>query len=217
MSKNILNWKRYYVYLKALAGIALIGLTVALFLATRTLIIALKNTNGPQNVTLEQLIDGTVGVGRYVTVQGLAVYGAGYPQTPMQADTQTADVHPPERLDKLSQPADAHPIDDNTHTYYALVDTKNGHMLIVKAATPVLANQTPVTATIVGVTQRANRNLRHAIQADLSGFNRVGLKTTPKVILSEGSIPGSAARALTTVVVIAILIGLSVLPFLYRP
>ncbi len=81
MNETALRWRARIASLKWFAGFVLLFLIIFLIAEAAALFTALKNPGEPQTITIQQLVNGTVGVDRYVTVPGYAVHDAGYEQT----------------------------------------------------------------------------------------------------------------------------------------
>jgi hypothetical protein len=67
--------------LKPFAIVVAMLAVVLLIIFGTDLLTAVRNINGPQTVTIGQLVKGEVGRGQYVTVSGVAQYNAGYTET----------------------------------------------------------------------------------------------------------------------------------------
>lgn len=105
MNETSLRWKARIGALKPFAALALILAGLGLIFAIGQFAIAVRSPAEPEMVTVRQLVDGTIGSGRYVRVSGYAVYDWGY------EETENGRV---------------------VATYYALLDDKGGYLLVVK-------------------------------------------------------------------------------------
>jgi len=174
MNETSLRWRGRIGNSKGIVGFVLLFALVLLIVQIDKLPNALRNAGEPQALDIEQLVDGTVGGARYVTVSGLAVYDAGYTQT-----------------------EDGRTVAD----YYALLDDDALHMVLVKAATVDAAARQPENVTLTGMTRGTPADLRDLIRSELPDYEEMGIKTTSELYLAEGQRPpGKTGTVLATVV-----------------
>lgn len=159
--------------LKPLAIMVAILAVILVFFFGSDLVTAVRNINGPQTVTVSQLVQGEVSRGRYVTVSGVAEYNIGYTET---EDGQTV--------------AD----------YYFLVDTKSGTMVLVKSEQWVRIVDSE-EVTISGLTHGTPSDLEGLIEGDIPEIEGAGLETTSRLYLGEEETPPNLLGALAGTVI----------------
>jgi hypothetical protein len=188
MNEIGLRWRARIGSLKLLAGGVLLGVAIMLIVEVGQLSTALKNPGKPQTIAVEQLVDGSVGVGRYVTVSGYALYDAGYEQT--KDGTKIA-------------------------TYYLLLDDDTGHLIAVEAPAVLPAARQPGSVTLTGMTRSTPTELNKLIQSDMPTFEQAGFATTPRLYLAENEAPPNKTSVLAMVLVLGALAIVCIVPFFF--
>jgi hypothetical protein len=188
MNETTLRWKARLGSLKAVAALVLVFAVIFLFGALNNLSIASNNPTEPQPATIRQLVENEIGMGRYVSVSGVALYPAAYEET---EDGKTVAE------------------------YFYLVDDASGHVLVVKASKslPIIEQEEP--ATIVGLTHVPEPKLQQLIESDVPDFRDVGFALNPGLYLGDGEKPPDAAQNTTAVVGLGILSVLCVATFFF--
>lgn len=187
MNETTLRWRARIGSLKLLAGGVLLGVAIMLIVEVGQLSTALKNPGKPQTIAVEQLVDGSVGVGRYVTVSGYALYDAGYEET--KDGRKVA-------------------------SYYLLLEDDTGHLIAVKAPAVLPARQ-PGSVTLTGMTRNTPTELNELIQSDMPTFEQAGFTTTPRLYLAENEMPPNKTSVLAMMLVLGALTFVCIVPFFF--
>jgi hypothetical protein len=189
MSELVLRIKGIVGSLKVLALLGLLAGILMLWAAASQLTTALKNPSGPMTVTVEQLVDGSVGKNQYVSARGYAWYEPAYTEE-----------------------------DDNgtiVSTYFFLSDETTGHVIVVKAKTKTLDGRISKVTDVEGITAGTPGDLYQLIAEDIAWIEEEGFTTTPALYLSEGAKPPTVGGSLTFVIVAGILLLTSLTGFLF--
>lgn len=188
MRESTWRWQGRMSALRGYAGLALFFIVLVAIIAGMALVAALTNADGPQPVSLADLVEGTVGTGRHITVAGLALFDAGYEQT---------------ENDKVIA------------SYYLLADEVNGYLVTVKAEEVQTFEQEPARVTLTGMTRPIPSDLRQLIKEDTATFEEVGFVTTLDLYLVAGQEPPSVTGSLSVLVVLFVLALLCLIPLAF--
>jgi hypothetical protein len=183
MNETGLRWRGRIGNSKGIAGFVLLFALVFLIVQVERLPTALKNPGEPLAASIEQLVDGTVGSARYVTVSGLAVYDVGYTET-----------------------EDGRTVAD----YYVLLDEDALCLIVVKAATADVTARQPENVTLSGMTRGTPADLRDLIRSDIPDFEEVGIETTSELYLAKGQTPPSVTGTVLTTVVLGVIAAMCI-------
>ncbi len=188
MSETALRTQARLGSLKLLAGGVLLGVLIFGVIETGQFITAMRNPGDPQLVTLEQLVNGSIGSERYATVSGYAMYDVGYAKT---MDGQKYDV------------------------FYALMDDHAGYLILVEAPTAHATESPNAYVSITGMTRNTPTELKSKIQSDIPDLKEQGVVTTAEIYLAAGQKPPSTSGTLTTLLFVNVIAGICVIPFFF--
>jgi hypothetical protein len=149
---------------------------------------AISNPDEPQSVTISQLVNGEVKSGQYVSVSGLAAYELGYEKT-----------------------EDG----DTTETYYFMVDSDSGDMILIKHDAPMLVAKKTGEATVVGMTRSVPSDLEDAMEEDTSVYAENDLQTTTDLYIADGQEPASLGGSVVILAVGGLIAALSIIPLFF--
>jgi len=188
MNENSLRMRGRIGGLKGVAVVALILALVLLCVGVADLNLAMKNSSGaPREVSLSDLIRETE-TGHYVTTSGYAIYDAGYEKT---SDNKT------------------------TATYYFLIDADSGAMVLVKHSSASTMGKIEGMATVTGMTQIPESELKKSLQEDMPSFEEEGLSTTDALYIADGQTPPTVQTGVTFLGIGGVVALLSVIPFFF--
>ncbi len=188
MNETALRWRARIGGLKWLTTLVLILAVIFFIIEIGALTTALNNPDEPEAATVQQLVDGAIDTGRYVTVSGYAVYDAGYEKT---EDSRTVA------------------------TYYLLLDDVTGHLVAVKAPAVIKDAPSPESVTVSGMTRGTPSELNSLIRSDMPTFEQAGFATTSTLYLAEGQKPPSESGVLLILFVLGIVAVVCVVPFFF--
>ena len=189
MNENSLRWQGRIGGLRGVSMFALLFLAMIAFVAGMMMISAFKNPGGPQSVTINQLVNGEIAKGKYVTFSGLAAYDIGY-----------------EEMDESGAV---------TTTYYFMIERNSGDMVLIKHSSPTVIAKANGMATVTGLTRFMSLDLQNLVKADLPLIQNEGLNTSTSLIVVDGDAPPKAGPS-TTVFLLCVIGGLiCVVPFLF--
>jgi hypothetical protein len=188
MNESALRWQARIGSLKPLSIIALILVVLLLIALVGEFLTAIQNPKEPQLVTVEQLVSGSVEDNRYITLEGYAIYDAGYEM-----------------------------LEDNTvvATYYLLLDDQTGHLIIVKASSANVDARQSDWITLVGMTQDTPVEMRDLIHEDLDYYQGEGFLTTPDLLVVEGKAPKGTSSLLVQLLLSGAIGVIAVVPFFF--
>ncbi|MBN1582558.1 MAG: hypothetical protein JXA89_17750 [Anaerolineae bacterium] len=169
MNELWLRFKAIVGSLKVLAFLVLIFAGLFFLFAVSDLYSAIINPNEPKNVSIGQLVDGTIGSSRYVQISGYANYRFGY--------TQTEDG-------KIRA------------SYYVMLDDHSGDLIVVKAETTTAYGKQDGDITLTGMTRNSASDLKQLIKDDLPKIQEAGFQTNPGRYIEQGAKPPSLILSL---------------------
>lgn len=164
MNETLYRWQGRIGSLKPLALIVLIIILIFVVPTINNLWIAFKNPSTSQSVSVDQLVSGAVGTGKYISVSGTASYELAY--------TEKTDG-------KL------------TALYYPLIDANSNRIIFVKTTDTTLENAKDADVTISGMTAGSDSDLKNVIEKDLADINSAGFETSSALYIEEGRTPGN--------------------------
>lgn len=173
MNESALRWKGRLGSLKPVAALVLLFAVIFLIGAIINLNLASSNPAEPQEVKIGQLASNEIGVDRYVTFSGLALYPAAYEET---EDGKT------------------------TGEFFFVVDTDTGNMILVKAAKSLPIIETEEVVMVSGLTHTPEKKLRDLIESDLPAIQKADLITTSGLFVGDGETPPNASANLAAVI-----------------
>src|SRR6185369_8116365 len=141
MNETVYRWQGRIGSLKALAMLLLIFIVILLFPTANNFIIALRNSSTSQAVSVDQLVSGAVGTGKYISVSGTASYELAY-----------------------SEKTDG----SLTALFYPLIDANGHNIVFVRTSNTSLQNAKDANVTISGMTTASDTDLKSAIEKDLA-------------------------------------------------
>lgn len=162
MDEDSLRWKARIGATKGFGIVGVIVFGILLIIVLGSLATALKNPGNPQPVTIQQLVDGSIGTDHYVTLEGFALFEEGY-----------------EEVEGSSVVA----------TYYLLLDEIYGYIVLVQASSSNVSNRVSDYATLTGMTKSTGSDLRSLVQSDAGYYAEAGYVTTPDLYVAEGKKP----------------------------
>ncbi len=190
MKETGLKWKGRIGSLKALGFLVIIVACFILAFGVSNLNLAAKNSGeGPQNVTISQLVNGEIDSGRYVSVSGVAEYEVGY--------EETEDGR-------------------KTRNFYFLIDPNAGSMILIEHTSAYIVGlESGNSATITGMTRSTPTDLGNAIEGDLETYRGYGVETSAELYVKDGDTPPSVTGAMTTVCITIPVLILCVISFFF--
>ncbi len=188
MNEGALRWKGRLGSLKAVAALVLLFAVIFLVGAISNYTLASSNPAEPQTVQIGQLASNEIGLDRYVTFSGLALYPAAYEET---EDDKT------------------------TGEFFYVVNTDTGEMILVKAAKSLPLLESEEDVTISGLTHVPEPKLRDLIESDLPDIKKADLITTSTLYIRDGETPPSASGSLAMVIGLSALALLCVATFFF--
>ena len=188
MNEGALRWKGRLGSLKAVAALVLLFAVIFLIGAVSNYNLASSNPTQPQAVQIGELAGNAIGLDRYVTFSGLALYPAAYEET---EDDKT------------------------TGEFFYVLNTDTGEMVLVKAAKSLPIIESEEEVTISGLTHVPEPKLRDLIESDLPAIQKADLTTTSSVYVGDGETPPSASGSLATVIGLGVLALGCVATFLF--
>lgn len=188
MNEKTLRWKARIGSLKFGCLIVLIGAVILACVGISGVMSAINNPDEPQAVTVSQLVNDEVQSGRYVSVSGLAAYELGYEKT------EDGSV---------------------TETYYFIVDSTSGDMVLVKHDAPMLVAKKTGEATVVGMTRRIPTDLKEAVEEDTSVYAKNDLQTTTDLYVADGQKPADLGGSAVILAVGGVVAALSIVPLFF--
>ncbi len=188
MSETTLRWRGRIGNSKGFAGVVLFFAIIFLITEAPKLSVALKASDEPQSVSIEQLVNGEVDADQYVTTSGIAFYDASYERT---------------RDDKT------------VATYYWLLDDDTGHLIVVKASTARITVREPENVTLTGMTHSTASELRDLIRSDMPDIEEAGFATTSDLFLGKGQTPPNAIQKMTLVLVLSVISVVCIASFFF--
>jgi hypothetical protein len=152
------------------------------------LLTALKNPRNPQPVSIQQLVDGSIGSNQYVTLDGFALFEERYEET--EGDSIVA-------------------------TYYLMLDEISGYLVLVQAPTKSVEGRVSDYVSLSGMTERAESDLRDLVRSDAAYYAEAGFLTTPDLYVAEGEEPADPGLQAFFAVLLAGGFLLSIVPFFF--
>jgi len=188
MNENSLRWQARIGSLKWLGFMIIIGAGIGLIIAIGNLITALNNPGEPQAITIEQVVNGSIGSNQYVTLEGFAMFDTGYEET---------------KDDRLVE------------SYYLLLDDITGHLVVVNASTTDVTNRELDWIRLVGMTHTTPSDLEEIIRSDFAFYRQEGFETIAELYIAEGEQPFAIAETLALSIVLFALVIVGVIPFFF--
>lgn len=188
MDETRLRWRARIGSLKPISIIALIFSIPSLIFAAGELLTALQHPKEPQPVTAEQLVNGSIREDRYVTLEGYAMFEAGYEM-----------------------------LEDNAvvATYYLLLDGATGHLIVVKASNIVIDDRESGWITLVGMTKAAPTEIANSIRQDMAYFKSEDFLTNPTLLVAENKSPKGISGSLAWLICSGAVGVVAVVPFFF--
>lgn len=189
MNETALRWKGRISSLRQVALLVGLFAVIGLFFFGSTLLTAVRNADGPQDVTISQLVNGDFGSGHHVRVSGVALYDTGYEET-----------------DEDGTP---------TRNFYFLIHPDSGDMVLIQHPSAVIVQTEPADATITGMTRRIFSDLKSAMREDEDLFEETGVQPSYKVFVRDGDTPPSTDRGFVGTIASAGVLVLCLIPYLF--
>ncbi len=182
------RWQAKIGSLRGLGGVGLLISIILLVVFAMQLPNALKNSEAPEKASIDQLVNGEIGAGKYVTFGGTVIYEAGYEET---EDGRT------------------------TATYAPVVDDNIKYVVIIKERTPNLFGGDPEPITVTGMTRSTPSDLKKLIESDIPDINSLGMSVTEKIYVADGQTPPNATTTMFGVLAGLIGVLVSLIPFFF--
>jgi hypothetical protein len=189
MNEKTMRWNARIGKMKAGCGLALFFILMLACVSAFSLNSALKNADGPQTMTVSQLVHEEVDMGMYVSVTGLAAYDMGYEETDED--------------------------DDIVATYYFMVDNRSDDMVLIKHASATLPNEKRGRVTVEGMTRPIPTDLKTLLKEDAAIFDQNGLQITTKFYINAAQTPPILESSVILLFFSVIASVLCVIPFLF--
>ncbi len=188
MEESSLRFRARIGALKWLGLVGLIGFGVLLLITGGSLITALKNPRNPQPVSIQQLVDGSIGTDQFVSFEGYALYEDGY-----------------EEMENGSVAA----------TYYVMLDEFTGYLVLVQASSTRVVDRVSDYVVLTGMTEKTSFDLRDLVRSDAGYYAEVGYITTADLYVAEGEKPADPAVQGFFTVLLAGGFLFSIVPFFF--
>lgn len=188
MEESSLRFRARIGALKWLGLVGLIVFGVLLLITGGSLLTALNNPRNPQPVSIQQLVDGSIGTNQFVSLEGYALYEDGY-----------------EEVEDGSVAA----------TYYLMLDEFNGYLVLVQASSMSVSDRTSDYIVLTGMTENTSFDLRDLVRSDAGYYAEVGYITTPDLYVAEGEKPADPAVQGFFTVLLAGGFIVSIVPFFF--
>jgi hypothetical protein len=182
------RWKARIGAIKWVGLVGVIGFGILFIIVLGSLRTALNNPRQPQPVTIQQLVDGSIGTDQYVSIEGFALYEEGY-----------------EEVEGSSVVA----------TYYLMLDDLYGYIVLVQASSNNVDSRNSDYASVSGMTESTGTDLRDLVRSDAGYYADVGYVTTPTIYIAEGKKPSDPGLQGFLAVILAGGIVLSIVPFFF--
>jgi len=188
MDESSLRWRARIGGLKSIGLLGLIIFGVLLLITGGSLLTALNNPREPQPISIEQIVEGSIGANHYVSLDGFALYEEGY------EETENGTV---------------------VDSYYLMLDEFEGFLVVVKSSIRDVDTRVSDYATLVGMTKSTGSDLRNLIRSDGTYYAEVGFVTTPDIYIAEGHKPSDPGVQAFITVLLAGGFLLSIVPFFF--
>jgi hypothetical protein len=188
MDESSLRWRARIGALRGLGMLGLVIFGILLLIVGVSLITALRNPRNPQPVTIQQLVDGSIDMNKYVTLDGYALYEEGY------EETENGSV---------------------VASYYLMLDDISGYLVLVQASSNNFDNRVSDFITLSGMTSRTETDLQNLVQSDSTYYAEAGFITSPYIYIREGDKPGDPGVQAFIAVLLAGGILFSIVPFFF--
>lgn len=188
MDEDSLRWKARIGAIKWLGMVGVILCGILLIIVLGSLRTALNNPRQAQPVTIQQLVDGSINTGQYVTLEGNAVYEEGY-----------------EEVEGSSVVA----------TYYLMLDEIYGYIVLVQASSNNVATRDSGYGTLTGMTKSTGTDLRDLVRSDAEYYAEYGYVITPNLYVAEGKKPSDPGVQGFLAVILAGGFALGIVPFFF--